>query len=72
MFQIKVTGRAAHAGNEPEKGISAIEEMAHQILKLHSLTDFSRGTTVNVGVVNGGAVRNPRLLPWPKPWWTCG
>jgi glutamate carboxypeptidase len=32
--------------------------MAHQILKLHSLTDFSRGTTVNVGVVNGGAVRN--------------
>ncbi|MFQ6029273.1 MAG: M20 family metallopeptidase, partial [Dehalococcoidia bacterium] len=58
MFQVKVTGRAAHAGNEPEKGISAVEEMAHQILKLHSLTDFSRGTTVNVGVVNGGAVRN--------------
>jgi glutamate carboxypeptidase len=58
MFQIKITGRAAHAGNEPEKGISAVEEMAHQILKLHSLTDFSRGTTVNVGVVNGGTVRN--------------
>ena len=58
MFQVKVTGRAAHAGNEPEKGISAIEEMAHQILRLHSLTDFSRGTTVNVGVVQGGAVRN--------------
>lgn len=58
MFQVKCTGRAAHAGNEPEKGISAVEEMAHQILKLHSLTDFSRGTTVNVGVVNGGTVRN--------------
>jgi glutamate carboxypeptidase len=58
MFQVKVTGIAAHAGNEPEKGISAVEEMAHQILKLHSLTDFSRGTTVNVGVVNGGSVRN--------------
>jgi glutamate carboxypeptidase len=58
MFQIKVAGRAAHAGNEPEKGISAVEEMAHQILKLHSLTDFSRGTTVNVGVVHGGIVRN--------------
>ena len=57
-FIIHVTGRAAHAGNEPEKGISAVEEMAHQVLKLHSLTDFSRGTTVNVGVVNGGAVRN--------------
>ena len=58
MFQVKCTGRAAHAGNEPEKGISAVEEMAHQILKLHSLTDLSRGTTVNVGVVNGGTVRN--------------
>jgi glutamate carboxypeptidase len=58
MFQVRVTGRAAHAGNEPEKGISAVEEMAHQILRLHSLTDLSRGTTVNVGVVQGGAVRN--------------
>lgn len=58
MFQVKVTGRAAHAGNEPEKGISALEELAHQILKLHSLTDFQRGTTVNVGVASGGAVRN--------------
>ena len=58
MFQVKVTGKAAHAGNEPEKGVSAIEEMAHQILRLHSLTDFSRGTTVNVGVLQGGAVRN--------------
>ena len=58
MFQVKVTGRAAHAGNEPEKGISAVEELAHQILRLHSLTDFGKGTTVNVGVVSGGAVRN--------------
>lgn len=58
MFQVKVTGIAAHAGNEPEKGISAIEEMSHQVLRLHSLTDLARGTTVNVGVVQGGAVRN--------------
>ena len=58
MFQVQVTGRAAHAGNEPEKGISAVEEMAHQILRLHSLTDLARGTTVNVGVVQGGSVRN--------------
>ncbi len=58
MFQVRVTGRAAHAGNEPEKGISAVEEMAHQILRLHSLTDLGRGTTVNVGVVQGGTVRN--------------
>ena len=58
MFQVRVTGRAAHAGNQPEKGISAVEEMAHQILRLHSLTDLGRGTTVNVGVVQGGTVRN--------------
>ena len=58
MFQVKVTGRAAHAGNEPEKGISAVEEMAHQILRLHSLANLAVGTTVNVGVVQGGAVRN--------------
>ena len=58
MFQVKVTGRAAHAGNEPEKGISANEEMAHQVLALHKLTDLGLGTTVNVGVMQGGAVRN--------------
>jgi glutamate carboxypeptidase len=58
MFQVKVTGRAAHAGNEPEKGISANEEMAHQVLALHKLTNLAIGTTVNVGVMQGGAVRN--------------
>ena len=58
MFQVRVTGRAAHAGNEPENGISANEEMAHQVLALHKLTDLGLGTTVNVGVMQGGAVRN--------------
>jgi glutamate carboxypeptidase len=58
IFQVKVTGRAAHAGNDPEKGISAIEEMAYQVLRLHSLTNFETGTTVNVGVMHGGSVRN--------------
>jgi glutamate carboxypeptidase len=53
MFQVRVTGRAAHAGNEPENGISANEEMAHQVLALHKLTDLGLGTTVNVGVMQG-------------------
>ncbi len=58
IFDIKVTARAAHAGNDPENGVSAVEEMAHQVLRLHAMTDYSTGTTVNVGVINGGTVRN--------------
>jgi len=65
MFQVKVTGRAAHAGNEPEKGISAVEELAHQVLRLHSITDLEIGTTVNVGVMSGGTVRN-QIAPYAE------
>ncbi|MCL4426254.1 MAG: M20 family metallopeptidase [Firmicutes bacterium] len=57
-FDLRITGRAAHAGSDHEKGISAIQELAHQILRLHSLTDYSRGTTVNVGVIKGGTRSN--------------
>ncbi len=57
-YTLTITGRAAHAGVEPERGISAIQELAHQILKLHSLTDMAKGSTVNVGVVRGGSVSN--------------
>ena len=58
IFNVRVRGRAAHAGNDPQKGISAIAELAHQIVKLHGLTDYESGTTVNVGVVKGGVVGN--------------
>ncbi len=53
-YHLEVTGRAAHSGVEPEKGISAVEELARQIQTLHAMTDFERGVTVNVGVVSGG------------------
>ena len=53
-FTIKATGRAAHAGIDPERGINAIEEIAHQVLKLQRLSDPARGTTVTVGIVQGG------------------
>ncbi len=49
-----MTGRAAHSGVEPQKGASAIEELARQIQILHAMTDFERGITVNVGVISGG------------------
>jgi glutamate carboxypeptidase len=57
-YTIEVTGRAVHAGVEPEKGASAIQELAHQVLALHALSDYPAGVSVNVGVVAGGAVSN--------------
>ncbi|HEX7124857.1 MAG TPA: M20 family metallopeptidase [Thermodesulfobacteriota bacterium] len=58
LYSLRVTGRAAHAGLEPEKGVSALEEMARVILACHALTDLGRGTTVNVGVATGGTRPN--------------
>ncbi len=57
-YVLTVEGRAAHAGVEPEKGISAVQELAHQVLALHALNDHAAGTTVNVGVVQGGTRPN--------------
>lgn len=57
-FEVFAYGRAAHAGVDPQSGVSAIEEMAYQILNLHQMTDYRRGTTVNVGVVKGGTLSN--------------
>jgi glutamate carboxypeptidase len=53
-FTLTVSGVPVHSGIEPEKGVSAIEELAHQIQTLHAMTDFDRGVTVNVGVISGG------------------
>src|SRR6184192_2261934 len=57
-FVLDVEGRAAHAGVEPEKGISATEELAHQVLALKGLARPAGGTTINVGVVQGGTRPN--------------
>lgn len=57
-FVVRVWGRAAHSGGEHEKGRNAIEEMAHQTLSIQKLTDYSKGTTVNVGVIRGGIAEN--------------
>jgi len=58
IFKLQITGRAAHAGNNPSDGISAIEELAHKIIEFHKLSDLSSGITVNVGVVGGGSMHN--------------
>jgi len=57
-FVIEVEGKSAHAGVEPEKGISAIGELAQQILRLHAMTDLASGVSVNVGVIEGGTTSN--------------
>jgi glutamate carboxypeptidase len=57
-FIVEVNGRASHAGTQPEKGISATHELAHQILRLGELNDPTKGTTVNVGIMHGGTRRN--------------
>ena len=58
IFAIKVEGRAAHAGLEPEKGASAILELARQTEQLHSINLSGSGITLNVGVVHGGTRSN--------------
>jgi hypothetical protein len=57
-FFLEITGRAAHPGNQPEVGRSAVLAMAHKICALHAMTDLAEGTTVNVGVVRGGERSN--------------
>jgi glutamate carboxypeptidase len=59
-FELEVQGVASHAGAAHTQGISAVEELAHQILRLEAMTDYERGTTVNVGVVEGGSKVNVR------------
>lgn len=53
-FRLDVTGLASHAGVEPEKGRSAVIELAHRILAIHALNGTIPGVTFNVGVVHGG------------------
>ena len=58
IFTIHAHGRAAHAGLEPEKGASAVLELARQTEHLHSLNDPNGAIRVTVGVFHGGTVSN--------------
>jgi glutamate carboxypeptidase len=60
-FRIDIEGKAAHAGVAPEAGKSAIVELAHQVVRLQELQDFAAGTTINVGVIQGGTT--PNVVP---------
>jgi glutamate carboxypeptidase len=56
--ELLVTGRAAHAGLDPEKGINAIHELARQIEHLTRLNRPRRGITVTPTVIEGGTRDN--------------
>ncbi len=57
-FTVTIHGKASHAGNAHKDGINAIEEMAREILFVQGLTDYEAGTTLNVGICQGGTKVN--------------
>jgi glutamate carboxypeptidase len=57
-FDVHVEGRPAHSGSRHRDGRSAIREAARQILAVEDMTDYGRGVTTTVGLVNGGSAMN--------------
>ena len=57
-FSIKAEGKAAHSGGAHEKGLNAIEELSHQVVKVQQLTEYEKGTTINIGSMRGGRAIN--------------
>jgi glutamate carboxypeptidase len=57
-FRVTARGRAAHAGGDHEQGRNAIQEISYQVINIQKLTDYARGTTLNVGVIHGGIASN--------------
>lgn len=58
IYQLYAKGIPAHSGIDPDKGISAIDELAKQIGILHNETNLETGTTINVGLISGGTAVN--------------
>jgi glutamate carboxypeptidase len=54
FMRLDVQGRAAHAGVNFTDGLSAVEELAHKVIALRTITDLARGVTLNVGTISGG------------------
>ena len=58
IYELVVTGRAAHAGLEPNAGVNATIEIAHQILTIATFADSSAGTSVTPTVLTAGVTSN--------------
>ena len=58
LYQVRAAGRAAHAGLEPERGVNATVELAHQVIAVAALSDTALGTTVTPTALSAGTVSN--------------
>ena len=58
IVEMKITGKASHAGSSPERGRNALYEMAHQVLKSRHFGDDAKGLKINWTVGNSGETRN--------------
>lgn len=58
VYDVRVEGKSAHAGNNHQSGASAILQMSHIIQRISELTDYEKDLTFNVGVLNAGTVPN--------------
>ncbi|MGW5779460.1 M20 family metallopeptidase [Streptomyces sp. NPDC003863] len=66
-FDVHITGRASHAGLEPEAGVNALVEAAHQVLAIQSLSRPDLGTTVSPTVASAGTSDN--VIPAQATVW---
>jgi glutamate carboxypeptidase len=57
-YQVRALGKASHAGLEPELGVNATIELAHQVLAVHALADAERGTSVTPTLMSAGSAAN--------------
>lgn len=60
-LKIHFKGRPSHAGDAPQEGRSAINELAHWIVRMNTLIDYDAGVSVNAGTIQGGSV--PNVVP---------
>ncbi|MGB7472710.1 M20 family metallopeptidase [Trichococcus sp.] len=60
-LKIHFKGRPSHAGDAPQEGRSAINELAHWIVRMNTLIDYNAGVSVNAGTIQGGSV--PNVVP---------
>ena len=58
QFMIEAFGKSAHAGRDFEKGVSAVYALARALTRVEHMSDLTRGVTVNIGPLRGGAATN--------------